>query len=95
MTHLRNEMPNTVHQVGIQAAFRDASFLRNPDTRSVKMAHVLRADGSASCGMLALMGDPEPAELVEALLRCKRAGCRQRWPSPTMEANAEPVTKGI
>ena len=95
MTHLCNEMPNTVHQAGIQAAFRDASFLRNPNTPTVKMAHVLRADGSPSCGMLALMGEPEPAELVGVLLRCQRAGCRQRWPNPILEANAEPVTKGI
>lgn len=66
----------------IQAAFRDASFFRNPNTRTPKMAHVLRSDGSPACGLLTLMGDPEPAERVDALLRCKRPGCRERWPKP-------------
>jgi hypothetical protein len=70
----------------LQAAFRDASFWTNPDTRTVKMAHVLREDGSPACGLHALMGEPEPAELIDVFLRCKRSGCRQRWP------NADPVT---
>jgi hypothetical protein len=73
-------MSNAEHQGEAQAAFRDASFLRNPDTRTVKMAHVLRADGTPACGLHALMGDPEPAERIRGVLRCQRAGCRQRWP---------------
>lgn len=43
-------MATTETQVELQAAFRDASFWRKPDTRFAKMAHVLRADGT-----------PEPA----------------------------------
>ena len=73
-------MTNAEHQDEVQAAFRDASFLRNPDTRTAKMAHVLRADGSPACGLHALMCDPEQAERIQVALRCKRAGCRQRWP---------------
>lgn len=70
------------HQGEIQAAFRDASFFRNPNTRTPKMAHVLREDGSPACGLLTLMGDPEPAERVAVELCCKRPGCRGRWPKP-------------
>lgn len=64
----------------LQAAFRDASFWRRPDTQSAKMAHVLRADGTPACGIQAMMGDPEPAERIQVVLRCKRPGCRQLWP---------------
>jgi hypothetical protein len=67
----------------VQAAFRDASFLRNPNTRTPKMAHVLLADGSPACGLKALMCDPEPADEIYVNLRCKRPGCRQRWPTLT------------
>lgn len=81
-------MPDTEHQDEVQAAFRDASFLRNPDTRTVKMAHVLRTDGTPACGLHALMCDPEPAERIHDVLRCKRAGCRQRWPSTTPDDKA-------
>lgn len=44
------------------------------------MAHMLRTDGTPSCGLHAMMGDPEPAAKVEVVLRCKRRGCRERWP---------------
>jgi hypothetical protein len=64
----------------LQAAFRDASFWRKPDTRFAKMAHILRTDGTPSCGLHAMMGDPEPAARVQVVLRCKRRGCRERWP---------------
>ncbi|TPG88256.1 hypothetical protein EAH72_33405 [Pseudomonas caspiana] len=73
-------MSSAEQQDTLQAAFRDASFWRHPDTRTVKMAHVLRADGSPACGLQALMGDPEPAENIQVVLRCKRSGCIERWP---------------
>lgn len=73
-------MANADTQDELQAAFRDASFFRNPDTRTVKRAHVLRPDGTPYCGLLAVMCDPEPADGIEDFQRCKRPGCRQRWP---------------
>lgn len=66
----------------LQAAYRDASWWPNPDTSSVKRAHVLRADGHAACGLVAFMGDPEPADLIPEALRCRRGGCRAKWPAP-------------
>ncbi|MBH3307941.1 hypothetical protein [Pseudomonas mosselii] len=71
----------------LQAAFRDASWFRRPDVRSVKMAHVLRADGTPACGLVAMMCDPEPAAGVHVALRCRRPGCAGRWPDndPTDE----------
>jgi hypothetical protein len=66
--------------VELQAAFRDASFWSKPDTRFAKRAHILRPDGTPACGLHAMMGDPEPAERVQVELRCKRSGCRERWP---------------
>lgn len=68
-------------QIELIAAFRDASFWRKPDTRFAKMAHVLRADGTPACGLHAMMGDPEPAERIQVVLRCKRPGCREQWPT--------------
>jgi len=63
------------------AAYRDASWWPNPDTRTVKRAHILRADGRAACGLVAAMCDPEPAELIPDQLRCRRAGCCDKWPA--------------
>ncbi|MNJ43261.1 hypothetical protein D3C77_382600 [compost metagenome] len=81
-------MTTTEQRPVLQAAFRDASFVSKPDTRSVKMAHVLRPDGSAACGIFAVMGDREPAGTIHTTLRCKRAGCKGLWPQndPTDEA---------
>lgn len=73
-------MVTTEAQIELKAAFRDASFWSKPDTRSAKMAHILRDDGTPACGLNAMMGDPEPAEGVHVVLRCKRPGCRDRWP---------------
>lgn len=64
----------------LQAAYRDASWHRCPDLRTPKRAHVLRADDSAACGLVAVMGDPGAAVDVPELLRCRRPGCRERWP---------------
>jgi len=69
----------------LQAAFRDASFLNNPDTRTPKRAHVLNEDGTPRCGLMAMMGDPEPADQIPDNLRCKRPGCRQAWPATTQQ----------
>lgn len=71
----------STHEVlPVLAAYRDASWLNRPDTRTPKRGHVLRANGQAACGLVAMMGDPEPAEGVPELLRCKRPGCRDKWP---------------
>lgn len=64
----------------VLAALRDASWLANPDTRSPKRAHVLRADGRAACGLVAVMSNPEPAEDVPDWQRCQRPGCLVKWP---------------
>lgn len=64
----------------INAAFRDASWLVNPDTRSPKKAHVLLANGDPACGLKAMMCDPQPAELISTLSRCQRPGCKAAWP---------------
>lgn len=74
-------MTEQVQASPLLAAYRDASWWPNPDTRSVKRGHVLRADGRAACGLVAFMCEPEPAELIPADLRCQRAGCRSKWPS--------------
>lgn len=66
----------------IQAAFRDASWFRNPDVTTPKKAHVLKADGSPACGLRALMCEPECANLIPDSLRCTRPGCKNRWPAP-------------
>ena len=68
-----------------QAAYRDASWLSNPDTRTPKRGHILRADGRAACGLVAMMCDAEPAEAIPECLRCRRPGCRERWPEAATE----------
>lgn len=69
----------------VLAAYRDASWWPNPDTRTPKRGHVLRADGRAACGLVAVMCDPEPAELIPEGLRCCRSGCRDKWPKAAPE----------
>lgn len=69
----------------VQAAYRDASWWPRPDTRTVKRGHVLREDGRAACGLVAAMCDPESAEDIPEALRCRRAGCRERWPASPPE----------
>jgi hypothetical protein len=69
----------------VQAAYRDASWHRRPDTRTPKRGHVLREDGRATCGLVAVMCDPEPAELIPEGLRCCRPGCRDKWPTAAPE----------
>lgn len=67
-------------QPKVMAATRDANFVSNPNTTTPKRWHILREDGQPFCGTLAVMGDPEPAEDVFSGFRCKRPGCRERWP---------------
>jgi hypothetical protein len=77
---------NTPHN-RLMAALRDASWLRNPDTRSPKRWHVLKVDGRPACGLVAEMCDEDaiPAEQVPQELRCKKAGCDRHWPNPQPE----------
>lgn len=42
----------------VEAAFRDASWLNNPDVRTPKNAHILKSDGKPACGLKAVMCDP-------------------------------------
>ncbi len=67
------------------AAYRDASWVNNPDIRTPKRGHILRADGRVACGLVAVMCDPEPADGIPEILRCMRSGCRQAWPADTLE----------
>ncbi|NUR01384.1 MAG: hypothetical protein HOY79_34115 [Streptomyces sp.] len=75
----------------LQAAWRDASFLRRPDVRSIKARHVIVAShqynvGSGLCGPTAAC-DPrnilidvalrDDATKVHRNGRCRRPGCRQ------------------
>lgn len=76
-------MPNSSNDstATVQAAFRDASWVNRPDTRSPKRAHIVREDGTPACGLFAVLCEPEPAEGIPDVLRCKRPGCRSRWPA--------------
>lgn len=76
--------PNLVNQE-TQAAYRDASWLSHPDTRTPKRGHILLDDGRAACGLVAMMCDAEPAEGIPECLRCRRPGCRDRWPEVASE----------
>lgn len=67
-------------QATLQAAYRDASWFNNPDVTTPKRAHVLRAEGTAACGLVAFMCDAHPAESIPEGQRCRRLGCRGRWP---------------
>lgn len=62
-----------------QAAYRDASFLRCPDTLTPKKAHVLSAEGTPLCGLQAVMGDFKDAVDIPESARCARPGCRSAW----------------
>jgi hypothetical protein len=73
------------------AALRDATFLRCPETRTVKRWHVDRGSGIAACSSPTgwssrcnPMLDTDmrmPAGEVARRHRCQRPGCRVRWPT--------------
>lgn len=75
---MKQEQPSV--SGAIEAAYRDASWYANPDVRTPKKAHVLKADGRPACGLVAMMCPAVPADSIPDIFRCKRAGCRSGWP---------------
>jgi hypothetical protein len=75
----------------VYAAPRDASFLSRPDTHTPKKVHVAREDWTAACASptsrssrcnpLLDESQSRPAAEVPVWLRCRRPGCRVRWPA--------------
>lgn len=65
-----------------RAAARDVSFYASGgSSRSAYAFHVVAADGHLSaCGIPILHDETEPAEDVPERVRCRRPGCRVRWP---------------
>jgi len=67
----------------LMAALRDASWYDRPNTRSVKVWHVVADAGCRSrCGLRVLAdtdGNAVPAETIRRP-RCRRSGCREAWP---------------
>lgn len=74
----------------VMAAQRDASWHSRPSRNGGKF-HIIVDGGVAACsknpylrgGTLVLQSDTEamPARQVHPVLRCKRNGCRQVWPT--------------
>lgn len=70
-----------------RAAWRDASWLHSHGR--ARRYHMVAEDGGASCnGMMLILEDNEhpprdatrdPAD-IEQHLRCRRHGCKERWP---------------
>lgn len=61
------------------AAPRDASLFAHPGV--ARKRHIIAADrGSACQGHALVLSLAEPAAQVEAVLRCRRNGCKERWP---------------
>lgn len=85
----------------LMAAMRDASWFRKPGRAGRYHVVIKRPDGlEAACGQFAFLqrdadafrsrGAIERAADVALVLRCRRNGCRQRWPEPApgVEAGA-------
>lgn len=61
------------------AAPRDASLFSHPGV--ARKRHIIAGDrGSACQGHALALSLAEPAEQVAAVLRCRRNGCKERWP---------------
>lgn len=75
------------------AAQRDASHLDRPDTRTVRVWHVDRGNGTAACASATgwssrcnpMLVDftRKPVTEVAENVRCHRPGCRVHWPKST------------
>lgn len=72
---------------GTRAAWRDASWYKKPGT--AYRYHVVGDDSGSACSGMPLIlesvsipvrDQTVPAESVAEHLRCKRRGCRERWP---------------
>lgn len=71
------ELPAPVHNGGIGAAPRDASWYPRPDVYRFKVVHADAGDEFAACDRWVLLGSPRwrsAAEVPEGI-RCKRRGC--------------------
>lgn len=75
----------------LRAAIRDASWYRNPSTHGKDLVyHVVRADihqGEGACGVAVIATEGRhrqdatlPAENIRPEYRCRRPGCKARWP---------------
>lgn len=67
------------------AAFRDASFFSQPDTRFAKKAHIVFDDSRPACGIRTVLRDKEPAVGISKFVRCQRKGCCEHWPAAVPE----------
>lgn len=77
----------------MRAALRDASWYRNPSTHGKDLVyHVVRDDvhqGEGACGVAVVATEgfapvrnvTVPAESVLPEHRCRRPGCKARWPA--------------
>jgi len=82
---------------GVRAALRDASWYRRPNTASKPLTyHVLAgslSEGLGACGLLLVALDTmdrdatEAAETISPHNRCRRPGCKARWPAYPSESN--------
>lgn len=68
----------------IKASTRDASWYSRPNVSYPKKYHVVGPDGidgMSACGRSLLSYDHEmEAEAVPDHSRCKRKGCKEKWP---------------
>ena len=71
----------------LQAYLRDASWIDQPSTSGSKQYHLesLKRQGLTACGVGVILDDLQVrrADEVPEWSRCRRNGCRQRWPDPS------------
>jgi hypothetical protein len=69
----------------LRAAPRDATAYNYPShydgAHSAGKRHILGADGLSACRHQLLVDEiAQPADTVDMVLRCRRNGCKDRWP---------------
>jgi hypothetical protein len=80
---------------GVLAQTRDASLLAyprhdgvgghrpgawSPKYHVVDGNHPVRGESWSACGTVFLIAGGFPAETISEIQRCRRRGCRERWP---------------
>lgn len=71
------------------AGKRDASWWNQPNVRHPARWHVILGE-RAACGRLMVVfeDDLRPLDDRSVILRCRRNGCRQRWPESVATSDA-------